>query len=184
MENGNVIKIIDSNEKHLIKLAARCGVFYRILRGLFILSIIVFSVLFLLSVFSLFSENNVEQYEPITSLVSIVILGALLSAIFYILSVILKDISRRESPFIKKQVKRLRFISLLLIVFTTIDFIVSLISPILLDAHVSSLHYSVHTNESTEMINILAIIFAITMYCISVVFEYGAKLQEQSDEIL
>ena len=179
------IKRIETNEEDLKKLGKKCRAFFIVFHVLFLLSIIVLIGLcvFTIASQSFFPDNYTNSAQTWISLISSILLGVIVCLLFRTIALVLKDISKNESPFTKKQVKRLRIIVLLLIIYAVLEFLISTVSSVLVDVN-SSFHYSLNVDESTTEVNLMAIVFAAIMYSVSVVFEYGSKLQERSDEIL
>ena len=88
------------------------------------------------------------------------------------------DISRDCSPFSMKHVKKLKLIAKLLVILT-------LLKPIC--RAVSTLLFSSWGGESEMMLisfDIGTLVFAAVLYCLALIFEYGAELQQQADETL
>ena len=100
--------------------------------------------------------------------------GGIVAAMLFVASGIFKDMSSGHTPFTKKNVNRLRVISPLLIVLgVVVPPLGSLISLILAP--------SVDISFS---LNVGYLVFAAMFFCLALVFEYGAELQNQADETL
>ena len=100
--------------------------------------------------------------------------GGVVAAMLFLAGGIFRDMSREHTPFTKKNVTRLRIISPLLIVFgVVVPPLASLIS--LIFAPAVDLFFS---------LNIGYLVFAAMFFCLALVFEYGAELQNQADETL
>ena len=102
-------------------------------------------------------------------------LGALVIAL-----ILLSSIRKAESPFNQKNVKCLKIIALLLIVYEPYYFLASRVIqnlfPIIFDNG-----YTVVVRSSLGGVVLVA---GLVAYCISLVFQYGISLQEQIDETL
>lgn len=99
---------------------------------------------------------------------------AVVVAILFIASFIFKDMSRASTPFTQKNANRLKVIALLAAGFSLIVQPVRMLLTLLFFP-AANLHVS---------INLGYLIFAIMFFCLALVFEYGAELQQQSDETL
>jgi len=95
-------------------------------------------------------------------------------AILIVTNRIFKDISLEYSPFLPKNIRRMRKIAILLL----ID---SLISPSIDTAIRKSISL---TATNSSFFNSEMIILAIVIYCFALIFQYGVELQQQSDETL
>lgn len=108
--------------------------------------------------------------ELITELMSNVIMAAIL----LIAITIFRDISKNYTPFLTKHVNRLKVISLLIladaILIPPLGMLLTMILAPKVDASMEIAPFQI----------ILAVIF----YCLSLIFEYGGMLQQQSDETL
>ena len=89
----------------------------------------------------------------------------LLSLLFGQARDVFKDISVDSSPFELKQVRRIRRIAVFYFVISLLDF----------ETQALSLSFTV---------NLAGIVGALMFWCISLIFEYGCELQQQSDETL
>jgi len=104
-------------------------------------------------------------------------------AALFIASSLLKSIKRDYTPFTAKNVKRLKLIALLVAAMEPFNIIFGL---------ASKLFYSTIPTDSEEpaayIISThsggLFIAIGLIVFCIALVFDYGAKLQQQSDETL
>ncbi len=87
---------------------------------------------------------------------------------------IFKDISRDSSPFMPKNISRMKKIAILL-------FVSSVVSPAVNAAVGKSLSL---TNAESMNYSSEIIILSVIIYCFALIFQYGAELQQQSDETL
>lgn len=95
-------------------------------------------------------------------------------AILFVASFIFKSISRGGSPFTQKNANRLKIISLLLIALgAVVPPLQVLITWIFIPLGSVTVHF-----------NFTYVIFAAVFFCLALIFEYGAELQQQSDETL
>ncbi len=117
------------------------------------------------SPFATFGEGGMENWKIIFEAVAGIVSFILLSILFKQARDVFKDISVDSSPFEMKQVKRIRKIAIFY-------FVVSLLG---LQSFDYSFSYSM---------NFVGIVGAVMFYCISLIFEYGCELQQESDETL
>jgi hypothetical protein len=95
-------------------------------------------------------------------------------AIMYIAYKMFNDIKKSYTPFKKENSKRLMQISYLLIIYSIVLPIISAVVGGCVDLN----------NEMTIDFNPVFIAVAVIFYCMSLVFGYGTKLQQESDETL
>jgi len=113
-----------------------------------------------------------DELEIMMSMVFLSII--FVDAVMFFVYKIFKDIEKSYTPFKKENSKRLMQISALLIIY-------AIVIPILSAIIVGS------TNLDDEMqihFNLVLVAVAVLFYCMSLVFDYGAKLQQESDETL
>ncbi|MCI8340699.1 MAG: hypothetical protein HFJ73_03790 [Eggerthellaceae bacterium] len=106
----------------------------------------------------------------------IVIIGAL-----FLVAMVFGDASRNMTPFGRGQTFRLKAVSFLLLVIVVIDacFIVDYHNVL----HVFGLQFEVAV-VTTSSLNIPALVLAAVAFCMSVIFRYGALLQEEEDALV
>ena len=131
------------------------------------------------------ATSGIAADTDLFGLISITIMAIPLLFIAIIVANILKDISKGKTPFSKKQVSRIRIISLLLLIGAILitllspGFINILVGDTLVLGQVVSLPI-----DGSIPVNISQMLLALVVYCLSLVFEYGILLQQQSDDIL
>ena len=103
-----------------------------------------------------------------------VLTNGFMAAILFITGLIFRDISRAETPFVKSHSNRLKVISLIIITLTIIVPPLQMLLTLIFAP-------GVRANAS---INISNLVFAAVFYCLAMIFEYGAELQQFSDEAL
>lgn len=136
-------------------------------------------------VYSLITSDATGSTENVSTLRTIMyfIHGFAVALIFIVFIGIFTDAVKGQSPFVMKQVKRLRLIAGLLVVYAVIDIFIS--------GHIGLIQYdgfdsgyvSTGGNEIIP-INLAPIIGASVAFAVSFVFQYGVLLQELSDETL
>lgn len=168
-------RTIETNDKYLHVLNNKCKRIYVALKIFFILCIVVWITLFGLSLFHSFAES-----APLlnSATISVFFVGGIIAALLYVVARVYKDLSYGGSPFCYTQVKRLKLVSLLLVVYFFIDLALSFFSV----NHGLSESLSVSaTSDPVFSINIAILIAVLVTYGMAIVFEYGTKLQEDSD---
>ncbi|MCL1823496.1 MAG: DUF2975 domain-containing protein [Oscillospiraceae bacterium] len=100
--------------------------------------------------------------------------AAVMAAVLFVASFIFKNISRDGLPFTKRNSNKIKIISLLLIAHEV------LLPPLRL----LILMVLIPEAEAAVSMNLGIIVAAAVFFCIALIFEYGAELQQQSDETL
>lgn len=116
--------------------------------------------------------------------VGIILLMIPVAAILRVISLIFRDITKEETPFTMKQVKRLRWIAL----FILLDVVINAVFSAGLFGVIGSPFGTVgvvgggYTNHVS--IDIFEAFFAVVIFCLSFAFEYGYLLQEDCNDTL
>jgi len=122
--------------------------------------------------------TGVEVIGDVTSgeiriLAIVVILNVLITEIMFILLYRMFQNMRASSPFTDETVKTMKLLALILFIFGILAPIVNAIANFLMD------------NVSIpEWVGMEVIIGAVIFYCLSLIFQYGAELQKESDQTL
>lgn len=113
-----------------------------------------------------------ENFDAI--LVAIILRSGFMAAILFMTSLIFRDISRDDHPFSRKHSDRLKIIALLVIALVLVvpPFQMLLTMIIAPDSHAGA------------SINLSGLVYSAVFYCLALIFEYGAELQQLSDETL
>jgi hypothetical protein len=113
------------------------------------------------------------------------ILGFLPAVFIGIVALILRDISKGETPFSKKQCRRIRLIAYLMFARVILESLLFVGATVFYpDALISLSYYVSESSAPTVYLDFEALISAIVCYCISLAFEYGALLQRDSDDFV
>jgi len=100
-------------------------------------------------------------------------------AIFIIALITLRSMKSDETPFNRKNVKRLKAMAILLVIYEPYlylyTFILGKLHPIVIGDF---------TVEPRSTLSGMFVIAGIVVYCVALVFEYGISLQRQFDETL
>jgi len=97
-----------------------------------------------------------------------------MAAILLVAITIFRDISRNDTPFLAKHINRLKVISLLILADAILIPPLGMLFTMILAPEV----------DASMAITPFQIILAVIFYCLSLIFEYGGMLQQQSDETL
>lgn len=109
--------------------------------------------------------------------------GAVVAAMFLAFTSIFSDVSKGRSPFEMVQVRRLRTIAGLLLVYAILDTAITGNSTLLQTNGMDSGYVSMNGNTITTF-NFAPLIAAAVVFAFSFVFKYGVLLQEFSDDTL
>lgn len=123
--------------------------------------------------------NNVS----VLSAILCIVYGAIAASIFLVLIGMFSDAAKGESPFTMTQVKRLRIVSAMLVLYAIVDLVASASTPFTRFDNLG-LGYTSITAKTVIPINFTPIIAAAIVFSFSFVFKYGVLLQEFSDETL
>jgi len=117
-------------------------------------------------------DGGVSEFRAAS--LSEVLRAVIITAILYITSYMFKDISSKDSPFTRKIANRLRVISILII---ALSIVVQPLIALLTIIFFPDVNFQI-------FIRLEYLIFAAVFICLAFIFEYGAELQQQSDETL
>lgn len=179
------LKKAEESLSRIRRFSKRAQLIFKILLLLTLVGLIVFIVS------SFFSQGNlIEAPSPYTawwiSIIPPVMFLIVSAAILWFLEGIFGDITKGDSPFTKKQARRLKLISLLLLGNVIIDLIVQ--------GFLFDYSYIIQVNPDIEVgyvdpggqmslhVDAKALLGAVACYCFAAMFSYGAYLQEVSDE--
>lgn len=109
--------------------------------------------------------------------------GVVIAFLIGVLIAIFSDASKGESPFTFIQVKRLRWIAGLLLIYAVLDFLITQNNALLSYSGMDSGYIST-SDISIIQVNLGPLIAAGAVYAFSFVFKYGVLLQEFSGETL
>lgn len=162
---------------------------YYILLVLFCLFTVFSIVYFIIGGFSLVDSSG-ETVQPGNGwlyLVLRVILAIPTLSILWIASRMLRDVSKGKTPFSRTQVKRVRLIAMFLLFDAVLATVLS--HGFLETISFGEFEMAVLPKESGDSepyvpLNISTLALAFVLYCLSLVFEYGCQLQNDSETIL
>ena len=151
--------------------------------AIFILICIYWVVVVVSMLAALLQPGSVDGDASALSVLLYIAYGIIIAILFVIFIRIFSSTSKGESPFSMKQVKRLRMISCLLLLYAVLDSAITLNTAAMQLETFNSGYIS--TNESTVLtLNFAPFVAAAVVYAFSFVFKYGVLLQEFSDETL
>lgn len=111
--------------------------------------------------------------QPLLMMFAFMLINTLLiSAMIFIIHAIFDDMKRGSTPFLHRNTVRIKGIAVIVGVLS----IVGSYSDALVD------YYTI--GELTWRANVVGLVTAVIIYCISLIFNYGCDLQQESDETL
>ncbi len=128
-------------------------------------------------------DSNSSGYSSFLAPFLFIGQGVSIAAMLIVFIKILSDVSKGESPFTMMQVKRLRMIAGLLLLYGFLDFAVSLNTAAAQLSGLDAGYISVSGN-AIVFLNFSPLIAAAVVFAFSFVFKYGVLLQELSDDTL
>ncbi|MGV8984263.1 DUF2975 domain-containing protein [Clostridium sp.] len=163
--NQNTIKIK--------KISKTMLMFVRILMIAFVL----FVVYMTKKGFSINYDNGL--FREIMSLIVASIPVCVIIAILSVVSMLLKSVEKDYTPFNSCNVKKLKILSVLLMIFEPVQFISLKINDVIRPIVINGEKISVFTTLGGMIFTVGLVVF-----CVSLIFEYGIELQKQADETL
>ncbi len=114
--------------------------------------------------------NNINNF--IITMIGLVIALIALIVILKHTTRIFRDIGNGETPFTKKQIDRIKRISITLLIMWAVEHL-----TVVIWAYTTSWTYPMHLDFRTFLM-------AFIVYCFALIFEYGCELQQLSDETI
>lgn len=111
----------------------------------------------------------------------VVMRGALISAVLWFSSKVFRDAGANLTPFSDHQTIRLRIIAGLLLALMLVEAFFGIDYSSTLDVLGVQFEFAIETMPS---LNIPALVLAAVAFCMSVIFQYGALLQEDEDALV
>lgn len=172
-------------ERSLSKIKKVCkfiGYAMKIILVLFCISWVAVAAIMISTIVGFSGQNGIETID-VSNLLLFLAYGVVFGVTIVVLTKVFSDTARGETPFAMIQVKRLRLIALMLIIYAALD--------IFTVSNTASLQFNgvdsgfISTNENSFLaVNFTPIIAAAVLFAFSFVFKYGVLLQELSDETL
>lgn len=170
------------SQARMKKICARVST---ILKVIFVLLCIYWICVACLFIYSLVSPNlhsSTNQNDSI-QLGFYLVFGLIVGTIFILLIRIFSDAIRGEAPFTMAQVKRLRLIALMLVIYAIVDTFVTASNLVYQSGGFES-GFAITNQNTVFAMNFGPIVTAAAIFAFSFVFKYGVLLQEFSDETL
>lgn len=183
-------KKIETNEHLLNKVSQKCKFFYRLFLVILIVSTLVWVVMMVVAgIAYLGLIGDGSPSFSLLDLVPLVSIGVLYLALLFTIVHILKDVTCGMSPFAQVQVRRMKFLAVLVLAYGVLEAVLSTMfsGVIIMDDVVNLGFVSSAENSRTDplvSINVGVFIVAAVIFCLASVFEYGVELQKQTDEVL
>lgn len=119
-------------------------------------------------------DSGIPESEIIPIMIILITTSIIMLLVLAIIYKLMKAISKERTPFTIKNVKYIKSISILVL-------IAGLAVPVLENLVMKIVYPEI---ESSVSINFFMVLAAIAMYCLSLVFQYGVYLQNESDQTL
>ena len=180
-----MLEDIEKTNKSLSKFSKVCKYMSIVLKFIFVVFCLCWLFAAGLMLFSIFNPNEFSVVDDanITKLILNVFYGIIIAVMFIIFISMFSDAANGETPFTLGQVKRLRLISLMLVAYALLDFVIAYNSALMQINTFNSGYVS--TNGSAVLpLDFAPMIAAAVVFAFSFVFKYGVLLQEFSDETL
>lgn len=143
------------------------------------------AIIVLFGVLAFFPELLGISSSGVLPFVMCIVFGLLIGTLIRIATLVFVDVAKGESPFTKRQVKRIRWVAIIFLAYAVIEMVFPSGQASLVQEGSLHVGYSVASETSDSIyINPGMLGAAIIFYCLSLVFEYGTLLQQLSDETL
>lgn len=174
-------------EQLLKKVKSACKIAYRILFVMFIIvaALLGGAIIFgLIAVLFPHTVPFIETIEPL-ALMSFALFSLAGAAIIFLVMLIPKDALKDESPFTLKQAKRIRSVAFLLLAKEVVGMIFPMqVIPLVANEHLSFSFEIAKSPTFIININIEMLFMAALLFCLSLVYQYGVLLQNDTRGIL
>lgn len=172
-------------ENSLLRVHKACRFIGIVVKAIFAVFCICWLSTVCVMIYSLANPDGIGVADNVSILRVILYLahGFAIALIFIVFIGVFSDAVKGQSPFVMKQVKRLRLIAGLLTIYAIIDIFISGHVGLVQFDGVDSGYISTGGNEIIP-INLAPIIGASVAFAFSFVFQYGVLLQEFSDDAI
>lgn len=181
MVDDGSVETADSLEK----IKRVCGLLRNTLKILFVIFCLGWLFSLGATLYSFFDPGvfGILDNVSISSVVLCLVYGVIAATMFKVFIDMFSDAANGNSPFTLEQVKRLRIIAVMLVLYAVFEFLISASTPFMQMDQWNSGYAA--TGENTIIaINFAPFIAAAVVFAFSFVFKYGVLLQEFSDETL
>ena len=181
MVDESIVETAESLEK----IKRVCGLLRNVLKVLFAIFCLgwIFSVC--VTIYSFFAPGmfGILDNVSISSVILCLVYGIIAATMFKVFIGMFSDAAKGDSPFTLEQVKRLRIIAVMLVLYAVFEFLISASTPFMQVDQWNS-GYAATGDNAIIAINFAPFIAAAVVFAFSFVFKYGVLLQEFSDETL
>lgn len=140
-----------------------------------------------ISIFNWVTNAGQHNLSFILSGASSLIGVAGLLVLFCIILKLLKSFRNGRTPFAEENVKRLKWVALLLSILAALQFITDAISSATINVVQPPNAQGIAVAQQTvsfHYASLVMLILGLIVYCVALAFQYGTELQQQSDETL
>lgn len=143
----------------------------------------IFAISFMLLSYSQSQQIAIRNDPGLLNIFFYFLHGVTIIALLAVFIRIFSSAAKGESPFVMNQVKRLRIVAALLLVYAVVDSAVSCNSALI---QYGAMNYGyVSTNDSAIVaVNFTPFAASAIIFAFSFVFKYGVLLQEFSDDVI
>ena len=149
----------------------------------FVLYLIVIAIALVASILAVLESSSISVSMIIGGL-SRLFAVATVAVLFVVLSQLFRDMSESKSPFTKKQANRILLMGVISFLNVAFGAVSSLFAPISTELGDISAGFVSTPMTLNLHIDVPSLLMAITCFCLSYVFRYGALLQWLQDETL
>lgn len=184
-----MVNDVEEAEKSLVRLKKASRVISVVSRILLCIFCIGWAILTCIFAVLFFAPEIIPEAQPIGigPLLLCFLFGLLVVASLRIAMLIFGDVAKGESPFTKRQVRRIRLVAIIFLVYVVAEMIFPTSAVPVVQGEALQVGY--HVSAASSDVPVLNVNFgmlsaAVIFYCLSLVFEYGTLLQRLSDETL
>lgn len=122
---------------------------------------------------AIFSETGQMMVKTLPTILATITSMVLFILIFRKARSIFRSIQNEETPFTRENAERIRYISLTMIVAAILPGIVQVITGLI-----------VRAMDWDSVFSVVSLVIGLVLLCLSEVFNYGVRLQEESDNTI
>ena len=176
-----LIKELSEVEASLIKMKKVSRVLSHVLK----VAILLFSILFLFSIFVIVANEQVDPIRAVISTTPLILYALATIILLVIMHGVFEDIAKDRTPFTNTQVRRFKWAAIILILGAVVEMVFSIgVLPVAQTENVIVNYYDSSAGSNTPSINLASVLGAALLYVLSFVFRYEALLQEFTDDTL
>jgi len=167
---------MNSSNNKLQKVSRIVLILVRIVQGILLYSIVLNAYT---GMRAIGISITAEMGDSVTSAIQNISISTIALAVLFIASAFLKSIRSEYTPFIDKNVARLKSMAILIAIIEPIGLAINFFSNMLRPISADGIKTVTHSSMGG-----MVIVLGLIVYCIAIVFEHGSYLQKQSDETL